>query len=78
MPTVAGFNRCRITMYFADHPPPHFHIITNDDRECVYRIDTLELWDGDCARDADEALAWAAANREELYRRWLEYSEQEA
>jgi len=25
----------------------------------------------------DEALAWAAANRAELYSRWLEYSEQE-
>ena len=64
-------------MYFDDHPPPHFHVITNDDFECVYRIDTLELWAGDRVRDADEALEWAAANREELYGRWLEYSEQE-
>jgi len=64
-------------MYFDDHPPPHFHVITNDDRECVYRIDTLELWGGEHVRNADEALEWAEANREELYRRWAEYSEQE-
>ena len=63
-------------MYFDDHPP-HFHVITNDDIECVYRIDTLELWDGDHVRDIDAALEWAAANREELHRRWQEYSEQE-
>ena len=64
-------------MYFDDHPPPHFHVISKDDREGVYRIDTLELWDGEHLRDADEALVWAAANREELYSRWLKYSEQE-
>ena len=28
MPTVRRFSRSRIAMYFADHPPPHFHIIT--------------------------------------------------
>jgi hypothetical protein len=64
-------------MYFDDHPPPHFHVITNDGRECVYRIDTLELRDGEYVRDVNEALDWAAANRAELYGRWLEYSEQE-
>jgi hypothetical protein len=24
VPTVIRFNRCRIEMYFDDHPPPHF------------------------------------------------------
>jgi hypothetical protein len=55
MPTVARFNRCRIAMCFDDHPPPHFHVITIDDREGVYRIDTLELGNGEYVRDADEA-----------------------
>ena len=77
MPTVARFSRCRIAMYFDDHSPPHFHVITNNDEECVYRIDTLELWAGEPTDDAREALEWAASNRDELYRRWLVYSEQE-
>lgn len=64
-------------MYFGDHPPPHFHVITNDEREAVYRIDTLACWAGEPVRDAEEALAWAAANRETLYARWREYSETE-
>jgi len=64
-------------MYFGDHPPPHFHVITNDDCETVYRIDTLALWQGDSSRDAEEALEWAAANRATLQMKWAEYSEEE-
>ena len=64
-------------MYFDDHAPPHFHVISNDDREGMYRIDTLELWEGEYVRDADEALEWASVNRDELYVRWQEYSEEE-
>jgi hypothetical protein len=30
MPTVRRFSRCRIEMYFGDHPPPHFHVITRN------------------------------------------------
>jgi hypothetical protein len=72
------FNRCRIEMYFADHPPPHFHVITVTDEAAVYRIDTLVCWAGEAdPRDTAEALAWAAENRAELYRRWQQYSEEE-
>jgi hypothetical protein len=34
-------------MYFADHPPPHFHIITVADEEAIHLIETLELRDGE-------------------------------
>jgi len=46
-------------MYFDDHPPPHFHVITRSD-------------------EAEEALAWAAVNRPELWARWQQYSEEES
>ena len=78
MPTVRRFSRSRIAMYFADHPPPHFHIITVADEEPVHLIETLELWDGEAdPRDTSEALAWAATNQSELRTRWREYSEEE-
>ncbi len=78
MPTVRRFCRSRIAMYFADHPPPHFHIITVTDEAAVYLIETLELWDGEAdPGDTAEALAWAAANQAELRMRWREYSEEE-
>jgi uncharacterized protein DUF4160 len=65
-------------MYFGDHPPPHFHVITRSDETAVFLIETLALWAGDGEpRDMTEALAWAAENRAELYRRWQQYSEEE-
>jgi len=78
MPTVRRFNRCRIEMYFDDHPPPHFHVITRSDGAAVFLIETLARWAGEAdPRDTEEALAWAASNRPELWARWQQYSEEE-
>jgi hypothetical protein len=35
MPTVKRFDRCRIEMYFGDHSPSHFHVITRSDERAV-------------------------------------------
>jgi len=79
MPTVRRFNRCRIEMYFGDHPPPHFHVITRSDEAAVFLIETLACWAGEAdPRDTEEALAWAAFNRPELWARWQQYSEEES
>ena len=79
MPTVRRFNRCRIEMYFGDHAPPHFHIITRSDERAAYLNETLVLRAGDAdSRDTEEALDWAAANRAELWARWRQYSEEES
>lgn len=80
MPTVKRFARCRIVIHCDEHPPPHFHVLTNDNEAAaVYLIETLELRDGDIRpRDAAEALAWAAENRAELYACWREYAEEES
>ena len=79
MPTVRQFNRCRIEMYFGDHPPPHFHVITRSDEAAVFLIETLARWAGEAdPRNTEEALAWAAFNRPELWARWQHYSEEES
>jgi len=79
MPTVKRFNRCRIEMYFGDHPPPHFHVITRSEERAVFLIETLALWAGEAdSRDTAEALAWADENRAELRARWQQYSEEES
>jgi hypothetical protein len=78
MPTVKRFGRCRIEMYFADHPPPHFHVITRNDERVAILIETLVVWAGEAdKRDTAEALAWARQNRSILRSRWREYSEME-
>lgn len=78
MPTVARFRRCRIEMYFADHKPPHFHVITSSDERVAIVIETLTIMAGEAkAKDIAEAIEWATANRAELIRRWKLYTETE-
>ena len=76
MPTVARFNRCRIEMYFGDHSPPHFHVITNDKHKAVVLIATLAVIEGQArAADIAEAMTWARANRDVLMGLWKRYSD---
>lgn len=78
MPTVVRFDRCRIEMYFGDHPPPHFHVITRKDERISVVIETLAIQAGEAdARDTAEAFDWAGAHRDELRARWAKYSEEE-
>ena len=78
MPTLKRFNRCRIEMYFDDHPPPHFHVITRKNERVSMVIDTLAIQAGEAdSRDTAEAFAWARENGAEMRSRWQEYSEEE-
>lgn len=78
MPTVIRFSRCRIAMYFGDHPPPHFHVITVNDEEIQVEVETLDRITGNAdPRDIAEALRWAESSKDELRVRWREYSEEE-
>lgn len=75
MPTVKRFDRCRIEMYFDDHPPPHFHVAARDGRRAVVLLESLTVSVGDAdPRDIQEALDWAQAHRDELTRKWDELS----
>jgi hypothetical protein len=65
-------------MYFGDHPPPHFHVITRRDEEVKVAIETLSVLEGEAdPRDTAEAFEWAGSNKEELSSRWREYSEED-
>lgn len=67
------FSSTEIAMYFADHPPPHFHILGRDGAAQV-RIDTLEVIASSGRIDLREALAWAEGNRDFLLQKWEELS----
>lgn len=60
-------------MYFADHPPPHFHVLGRDGAAQV-RIDTLEVIASSGRIDLREALTWAEDNRRFLMEQWEELS----
>lgn len=65
-------------MYFGDHNPPHFHIITQGEERVAVRIETLTVMAGAAnGRDIVEAIEWARANKGLLAARWLMYSEGE-
>ena len=60
-------------MFFADHNPPHFHVLGRDGAAQV-AIATLEVMSHSGKVDVREALVWAAANREQLWAKWNEFS----
>lgn len=60
-------------MFFADHNPPHFHVLGREGAAQV-RIDTLEVMETSGRIDLVEALEWAAENRAFLEEKWTEYS----
>ena len=60
-------------MYFADHNPPHFHVLGREGAAQV-RIDTLEVMQLSGKLDMREALDWAAQNRAMLEATWAELS----
>jgi len=64
-------------MYFADHPPPHFHVLGRDGAAQV-AIATLEVIALSGRIDLRDALRWAEANRHILEEKWTELSGENA
>lgn len=73
MPTLARLPNATLTMYAADHLPPHFHVRMNDGREALVELATLTVLAGSIPkRELATALAWAAANQALLHAKWKE------
>ncbi|MEQ1619099.1 MAG: DUF4160 domain-containing protein [Terricaulis sp.] len=73
MPRLARFSSSEIAMFFADHNPPHFHVLGRIGAAQV-SIETLDVIAVSGRVDLREALEWAAANRELLRTKWNELS----
>lgn len=70
MPTISIFFGMIITMYWDDHPPPHYHVRYKDQR-AVVSIETGQLTHGKLPADARRLLAkWTARHRAELMANW--------
>ena len=67
------FSNAEIAMYFADHNPPHFHILGREGAAQV-AIATLDILATSGKVDVREALAWASDNRPFLLAKWQELS----
>ena len=73
MPRIIRFSASEIAMYFADHNPPHFHVLGREGAAQI-RIDTLEIIQMSGRLDLRDALEWAAENKALLERKWEEFS----
>ena len=79
MPTITWVNGGKITMYAADHNPPHFHLRGPDYAE-TYTIAERRLMkrSGKAPKTAVKAaLAWAEVHESELLATWATLNEQE-
>jgi hypothetical protein len=73
MPRLERFSSTEIAMYFADHNPPHFHVLGRDGAAQI-AIETLEVIAISGRVDLREALEWAAQNKALLQAKWNELS----
>lgn len=73
MPTLVRLSSSKITMYAADHNPPHFHVLASDGAEAWVEIASLTVIYG-AVRPAvlKEALTWASANTATMMAKWKE------
>ena len=72
MPRISAFYGIVITMYFRDHPPPHFHARYGEHvAEIAIAIDTLAPIDGWLPpRALRLVLEWAGKHQDELRANW--------
>ena len=70
MPSICEFFGIIIYIYYNDHVPPHFHA-EYAEHEGLFRIDTLEIYQGGLPRRAHALVVeWAALHRTELLENW--------
>jgi hypothetical protein len=70
MPRISSFYGIAITMYWRDHPPPHFHAGYGE-HDAQIEIETLEVIEGELPGRALRLIReWAAEHRSELEANW--------
>jgi hypothetical protein len=70
MPELSRFYGIVIRMFWADHPPPHFHAIYGE-HEAVIDILTSEIIAGSLPLGAHSLVGqWVAMHRQELLEVW--------
>lgn len=70
MPTISRFFGIVITMYYSEHPPPHFHVRYGEHRALV-SIDGLHVLFGELPpRVLGLVVEWASQHVPELRTNW--------
>lgn len=70
MPEICRFFGIIITVYYDDHPPPHFHARYGNQR-ARFAIEDLRMIDGNIqSRVRGLVVEWASLHQDELGREW--------
>ena len=70
MPEIATIGGIRITMYYDDHNPPHFHVEYGE-QKAVIDIETARVQKGALpAKQLKVVLGWAVMHQNELMENW--------
>jgi hypothetical protein len=70
MPEITRFYGIIIKLFFADHPPPHFHAIYGE-YNALFNLETLEIIEGDLPNRATKmVIEWASMYQTELLQMW--------
>lgn len=70
MPELCRFYGIIIRMFWADHPPPHFHAIYGE-YEALVEISTSEIIEGSLPLGARSLVSqWIALHRSEILEQW--------
>jgi hypothetical protein len=76
MPEISRFLGIIITMYYNDHPPPHFHVRYNQ-QKAIIDIENLSILEGKLTpRILGLVIEWAAIHKTELLNNWQRAREQ--
>lgn len=70
MPEISRFFGIIVTMYYNDHPPPHFHVRYGQQKALI-AIETLSILEGTLKpRTLGLVIEWASQHQSELMRDW--------
>ncbi len=72
MPIISLFYGIKITMYFDEHRPPHFHAEYNGNKAEVLIRDAKVIQGALPKKQLKLVLAWAVMHEEELMENWNE------
>ncbi len=70
MPEIALFFGIRVSMYYNDHMPPHFHAAYNGQQALIDIVNGRVLKGALPARQLKLVLAWAVIHQDELMQNW--------
>ena len=70
MPEISLFFGIRVTMYYDDHNPPHFHANYNGQKILVDIIKGRVLRGSFPTKQLKIVLAWAEIHKDELMQDW--------